>query len=106
MWLGYALTHQLQALAAASSGTCAVNVTNGTFWDHTKCNNGTCCETVWSPTNAEECCGNCKFSEFGFECVAWEWFADKQDCYICSKEVLEYRGKMDGHTTGCLNGLC
>ena len=65
-----------------------------------------CCETVWSPTSAEECCSECESSAFGFTCVAWEWYEEGLDCYLCSTEVLPHRGYMKGHTTGCLKGNC
>ena len=49
---------------------------------------------------------NCKSSDFGFKCVAWEWWGAGAACYVCSREVLLYRGRMPGHTTGCLGGVC
>ena len=107
------LGHLLLASTAcswAASPACVSDPQNGTFWDHTKCSSGpgtnACCATVWSPTTAVECCQNCQNSAFGFECVAWEWYAAGAACYVCSKEVLPHRGNKTGHTTGCLAGLC
>jgi hypothetical protein len=94
-------------LAASPTLACVSNTRNDSFWDHTRCRSGpgtnACCATVWSPTNAAECCKNCRSSAFGFECMAWEWDAAGAACYVCSNEVLPFRGNMSGHTTGVLN---
>ena len=55
-----------------------------------------------SPTTAEECCASCAGSDFGFLCVAWEFWAAGSSCYLCSKEVLSHRGRLRGHMTGIL----
>jgi len=92
---------------ASSPPVCSGSGSPNTFWDHTKCasGNGTnaCCETVWSPQSAQECCQNCRSSAFGFDCVAWEWDPAASACYVCSDEVLPHRGEKAGHTTGVLN---
>ena len=35
-------------------------------------------------------------------CAVWEWTSDANTCYMCTKEVVPYREKMEGHTTGCV----
>ena len=121
-----ALVADVDAAAAAAAaadvpnnGTCAADIRNGSFWDHTKCSssNGTgtnaCCHTLWGIGSPEECCSNCKFGEFGIDCVAWEFAKrvprassssehDMEACYVCNSEVLPYRGAMEDHTTGVL----
>jgi hypothetical protein len=84
---------------------CVSNVTNGTFWDHSKCT-GTCCQTLWSTADAADCCRNCRDGAFGFTCAAWEWDVSGAACYICTHEVLPYQGRLEGHVTGCIEGRC
>ena len=100
------------AAAPPSAAGCVADPVPDTWWDHTKCapNNssrsGGCCETEWSLESAEACCAECQGSAFGFECVAWEYVQSNQTCYMCSAEVLTHRGRLAGHATGCLKGLC
>jgi hypothetical protein len=93
----------------ARAPQCVANFSDGTFWNHTKCDaatNSSCCQTLWSPQAPEECCAECQGGEFGFTCVAWEWYGAANACYICTKDVLPYKGRMEGHSTGCVTGLC
>lgn len=59
------------SMSTGARSSCVSAHQLGTFWDHTKCSSGNgtnaCCATVWSPTNAEECCSSCNGSDFGFK---------------------------------------
>lgn len=78
------------ATAAESGGAC--NSEPSTFWNHSKCKDpSSCCTTFWSSEGADDCCQTCG-STAG--CAAWEWYGDYSQgpaCYLCSKEVLQYR---------------
>ena len=101
-----------RAALVTAAGSCVASPAADTFWDHSKCGHsnvsrsGSCCETEWGLQSAEACCTECQGSSFGFACVAWEYTEKTQTCYMCSAEVLPYRGRMAGHSTGCLEGLC
>ena len=101
-----------RAALVTAAGSCVASPAADTFWDHSKCGHsnvsrsGSCCETEWGLQSAEACCTECQGSSFGFACVAWEYTEKTQTCYMCSAEVLPHRGRMAGHSTGCLKRLC
>lgn len=82
---------------------CGSNWTEDSFWNHSKCSGTKCCNTYWGAQTAASCCLQCGATGIGSEpCVAWEWTADADTCYVCTKAVLPFREFMTGHTTGCV----
>ena len=90
-------------LPAVAAAPCGSNLTNNTFWNHSKCS-GHCCDTRWGVGTPAGCCFVCQSTGIGTEpCALWEWSADAAVCYVCTEEAARYRGAMAGHVTGCTN---
>jgi len=86
-----------------TEATCGSNWTSNSFWNHSKCSGGKCCDTYWGAQSPASCCAQCRATGIGSEpCAAWEWTAHAATCYVCTKVVLPFREAMAGHTTGCV----
>jgi hypothetical protein len=89
--------------ARASPQVCGANLTGGSFWNHSRCTTA-CCATYWGASHPAECCEQCRATGIGPRmCAAWEWTAEANTCYLCTREVLAYRGRLVGHITGCVD---